>query len=457
MIPDIQRQLGPAAYAEFEALASQLSSKHRRNKIRADYYDMHNLFEDLGIAIPPALRDLEVAMGWPAKAVDLLARRIRLAGFVLPGGNLEEFGIPELIEDNGLLSLAAQATTSSLIHATSFILTSKDEQGRIGFSVHDATSATGRWGRRGLRSALVKLASDEAGQTTNWLFLTDVSAANIIWEGNQWAVQIHHHELGRVPLEPLVYHPRPGRRFGSSRISRAVMYFTDSAMRTAARSEVGAEFFSAPQRYLLGADEDAFEDADGTKKSTWDLVMGRILTYPEATTPDGADIKIGQFPQVSMQPHADQFRMWAALFAGETSLPLSSLGIVQDNPSSAEAIFAAKEDLVIEAEGCTQDFSSAWTRTLATAVQWRDNLAEPPAELKKLTPVWRDPSTPSRAQAADAVIKEISAGVLPADSDVALERLGYDPATITRIKEHRANSAPTGIDALAQAMARQGQ
>ena len=182
--------------------------------------------------------------------------------------------------------------------------------------------------------------------------------------------------------------------------------------------------------------------------------MGRMLMYPDAGDDQGNDLQVGQFPQISMQPHADQMRMWASLFAAETGLPVGSLGIVQDNPSSAEAIFAAKEDLVIEAEGCAAAFGPAWRRALLTGVQLRDGWAAPPAGLSKLAVRWRDPSTPSRAQATDAVMKQIAAGVLPADSDVAMEQLGYSQTDIERVRAHRAASVDP-FAAMAGAMTRQ--
>ena len=113
-------------------------------------------------------------------------------------------------------------------------------------------------------------------QPTTLLLLTPVSAADIRYDaaGNRWQVTVSQHNLGRVPLEPVTYKRRTLRPFGSSRISRAVMSLTESAMRTVARAEVGAEFFSAPQRYLLGADEDAFQRPDGSKVSLGVVVRG---------------------------------------------------------------------------------------------------------------------------------------------------------------------------------------
>lgn len=43
-------------------------------------------------------------------------------------------------------------------------------------------------------------------------------------------------------------------------------------------------------------------------------------------------------------------RNLAAQFAGATCVPISELGVVHDNPSSAEAIYAAKEALVVEVD-----------------------------------------------------------------------------------------------------------
>jgi hypothetical protein len=149
----------------------------------------------------------------------------------------------------------------------------------------------------------------------------------------------------------------------------------------------------------------------------------------------------------------DQLRGWAQLFAGETSLPLSSLGIAPDaNPSSAEAIHAAKEDLIVEAESATQVFGAGLARVARTAIMLRDGLDTEPDDLRRLQARWRNPATPSVAAASDALMKQ--ATVLPwlADSEVALEMLGYDQPTITRLlADRRRTQARSTIDALATA------
>src|SRR5690606_42152063 len=107
------------------------------------------------------------------------------------------------------------------------------------------------------------------------------------------------------------------------------------------------------------AAESQFCGANCGRKDSWDLLMGRNLADPaDEETGDGPTS--GQFPQLNMQPHTDQMRMWAQLFAAEAQLDLSQLGFQTDNPTSAEARYAAKEDLVIEAEATATGFAPAW-------------------------------------------------------------------------------------------------
>ncbi|MBQ1167342.1 hypothetical protein KBZ21_56010, partial [Streptomyces sp. A73] len=43
------------------------------------------------------------------------------------------------------------------------------------------------------------------------------------------------------------------------------------------------EFYGAPQRYILGASESAFQDAEGNTKSAWETYIGRVLALERDT------------------------------------------------------------------------------------------------------------------------------------------------------------------------------
>ena len=432
--------LSPADQATLDELLNQLEAKMPRNQLRAQYYDGKNLFKDLGISTPPKFRNFEAVLGWPSKAVDSLSRRCILEGFVLPGGSAADLGVDQIWDDNNMDVEAPQAHDSSLIHSCAFITTIRGDTSAgeppVMMMVRDAFNATGLWDtRRRMFTAglsVVDRDCDSGSPIRMVMYLPDrVLTISRDVVGGRWAVAVARNPMNRVLMEPLVFRPRLGRPMGRSRISRPVMYLTDAAIRTVVRSEIGAEFFTAPQRYGLNIPNEAFESGG------WNAVLGRFLNVSPPTMDEDADPnfqpQVGQFTQMSMQPHTEQLRQWATLFAGETSLPVSSLGIVQDNPSSAEALYASKEELVIEAEAAARGFGVGWTRAMRNAIMLRDGLTEMPDELRQLRVKWRDPSTPSKAAAADAMTKIISVMPWIAESEVALEKLGFDRTDIERL------------------------
>jgi hypothetical protein len=422
----------------FDTLVDQWAAKQSRNKLRSMYYDIQNPMKDLGISIPPQLRSLELALGWPAKGVNGLARRCNYDKFVIPGQVGDPYGLSQVMTQNSMDQLIPQAITSAMIHSTSFIETTQGDTAAgepdVLITVRSALDGTGVWDnrRQALSSALAVSGADESGIPTEFVMYVPGRVLTMRKTADKWRVWQQTNRLPHVPVEPLVYQPELGRPFGHSRISRAAMALTDSALRTMLRGEVMAEFFTAPQRYLLGADESAFQDADGNTASQWKAVMGRFLAIGPGEEGDPVPT-LDQFPQVSMEPHFGQLRQLATLFAAEMNLPVGSMGIVQDNPSSAEAIAAAEKELVIEADAANRSFGAALARTGRTAVMLRDGLSSVPTELYGLRVNFRDPATPTRSATADYIQKMVQTFPNTADSPVWLEQLGFDATTVDRL------------------------
>lgn len=426
----------------FNSLMAQLAAKAPRNRLRAAYYDGKNAVRDLGIAMPPNFRNVAMVLGWSAKAIDVLNRRCHLEGFVVPG-SATDFGISQLSEENNLASEAPQAGVSSLIHATAFLIATQGDteagEPPVLITGKSALSGTGLWNvrKRAIDAFLSIIATDDDGKPTDMVMYLDGVNVTLTKGRGTWTVDRRRHSYG-VPVEPLVYQPRWDRPFGASRISRAVMSLNDSATRTMIRSEVSAELYSVPQRVLLGADESAFQNADGTVKTMWQAVLGRIWAIPddeEAVNPR-ADIK--ELSQASQQPHIDQLNALAKLFCGETSIPISSLGISTDaNPASAEAYYASREDLIIEAEGTTDGWSPAWRKTMFRGLMMLNGWDKIPTEAEAMRPKWRSAATPSRAAAADAASKTLAQFPWLAETKTGLELYGFDSDFIERALAER--------------------
>lgn len=428
-VPDLTHQESDM----LDQLLAQWRAKLARNWLRTVYYDTKNTLKDLKISLPPQLAMAESMLGWPAKAVHSLASRCSFDGFVLPS-QADPFELSDVLMDNDFDIELPQGITSSLVHSLAFItLTMGDVasgEPEVLIMMRSARHGTALWNRRRrLISAGLSITDfDDSKQPSELvMYLPDSVVICTKNTSGAWKVDRRPNWTGRVLVHPLVFRPELDRPFGHSRISRAVMQLTDAAVRTFVRGEVGAEFFSSPQRYLLGADEDLFDE------DRWSAIIGRFLALTRSEDQEANLPTIGQFPQTSMEPHNGQMRMIASLFSGETSLPLSSLGIVHDQPASADAIYAEREDLVIEAMASTRVFGAALRNTAISAVMLRDRLSEVPAEAKKLQAKWRSPATPSMISAATAVQQQVAAVPWIADTDVVLESLGYDQATITRL------------------------
>ncbi|NKT61182.1 hypothetical protein GS885_24625 [Rhodococcus hoagii] len=69
-------------------MAARLRAKLQRvrliNLVKSDYYEGKRRVEDLGISIPPQLRDLAVSVGWPGTVVDVMDELLTsLAGMTM--------------------------------------------------------------------------------------------------------------------------------------------------------------------------------------------------------------------------------------------------------------------------------------------------------------------------------------------------------------------------------------
>lgn len=448
-------------------MVDQLIAKTPGNLIKSAYYDGKRAMIDTGISIPAEMQRVKIVLGWAAKSVDILNDRCNLDGFTVPSGaDLDSVGLADIWDDNYLDVEAPQVGTSSLIHSVAFLFTTQGDpdlgEPAVVISAKDALNATGIWDvrRRALTAALSIIDRDEGGEISAFrMYLPNLVLYCERTTTGTWTVDDLPHPYG-VPVEPLPYLPRLDRGFGQSRISRVVRSLHNAAIRTAIRSEVTAELYSVPQRVLLGADDSAFKNPDGSIKPVWQAIMGRIWAIEddeEATNPR-ADVK--EFSGASQQPHVDQLRAQAQQFAGETSIPIASLGLsnADANPTSAEAYYASREDLIRRAEATTDGWTPAWRRSITRALQMINNWDEVPDEFRGIRPKWRNPITVSRAAAADAASKMIDKFPWMAQSELGLELYGMDQGFLERAKaELRRQRGSAVLDRIAAAAAQLNQ
>lgn len=424
-LPDADRDL-------FVELWKTWAAKQPRNLIRSVYYDTHSALKDFGISIPPRMKRAGTVLGWIGKGVHALTDRSVLEGFVTPDGGEDPFETQEMLLDNDFAVEFPQATVSSAIHACSFLtvglgdVASGEPQVLIRPRAADVSAAVWDSRRRRL-SGFLAIAEVDKNRLPKTVDFYTPERVYTLTKAGRWSVESREHGARQVPVTALRYQPSLKRPFGRSRITRPSMYFTDAAVRTVLRSEVSAEFYSAVEYWLFGANVQEFIGDD-----RWSAVMGRIkaLDIEEGETPP----TLQRFSGASPQPHVEQLRMFASLFAGEMGMSLSQLGIVQDNPSSADAMYAAKEDLITDTRAANRTWGRAAAQAIQLAVRVRDDLDEAPLALKKLTAQFTDPAIVSPGAAADAFTKRAAAIPGFAESEVGLESAGLTREQIARFK-----------------------
>ncbi|WP_455122628.1 phage portal protein [Rothia mucilaginosa] len=431
---------------QVQAMIDQLGSKRAMNAQRQAYYDQKMTLRDLGISLPRQFLNIGSVLGWPGKVVDVLADRIRFERFVSTSEEDDPHGLNALVADNGFQEAFSQAVSSALIHSCAFITvtegdTSKGEP-EVLWLPRSAHWATGIWNPR-TRSLSAGLTVSEIRKDGTTSFIPTEFVAyfadktvQVVFDDTtgRSAVEVIPNKTGRPLLVPIIVGADLRNPFGRSRISKAVMSLTDSAIRTIVRSEIGAEFYASPQRYMLGADEEALTG------SKWSALTSRLLTI--SRDEEGEVPTVGQFPQISMQPHTDQLRQWASLLAAESQIPLDELGFPSDNPSSDSAIQSQRDPLRLAAERAIRGFKQSLRQVALLSVALREGSTEGVS----LVEPWFAPTVHvSDSAAADAVLKQVQVMPWLAESQVILEKLGYDDASIQRLwaDKRRAQASQT--------------
>lgn len=358
-------------------LQARLTLKRFKTLQRYRYYEMKNHAQDFGISSPPELRMWSSVIGWCAKGVDSLADRLDLSGF-----KDDVFDLEGIYDVNNRDVLIDAAILGALICSCSFIYISEDAQGFPRLQVIDGDNATGIIDpvTQMLNEGYAVLERDQIGNPIKEAYFTYEYTA--FYEGGRLVEEIPN----KAPyplLVPVIFKPDAKRPFGHSRISRACMSITGSALRTIKRSEISAEFYSFPQKYATGLDQDVEIDK-------WSAAMSAMMQF--TVNEDGQDkVKLGQFAQQSMGPHTEQLKMFAAMFAGEVGLTLDDLGFPQSNPSSYEAIKAAHENLRLTAKRAQKSFGIGFLNAGFLAACIRDKYKYERSQITYTKPLWLPP------------------------------------------------------------------
>ncbi|GAA4774567.1 phage portal protein [Microbacterium gilvum] len=406
--------------------------KYPRNLLRSTYFDAKMPVQSTGNIPEEAMRKIRAVLDWPEKAVSALADRSVFEGFVSPGAQQDPFDLASILDANRFDLELPQVITSAYKHSCAFITTALGDvasgEPEVLVVPREAMWSAATWDqrRRSIAAAMAVTSTDDVGRPDSLdVYLPSTVLTLTRRPSGSWVVVDRRpNPLGEVLVEAICYDPQLDRPFGRSRISRPVMNITDHALTTIVRSEISSDFYAVPRMYALGVSEDAFS------RGKWQAAIDRWFAITKDENGDAPTV--GQFPQMTMQPIHEQYRMYATQFSGATGVPVSSLGILTDNPPSAEALYADDRRIVATANRQNRIMASGLKRMAQKVIRLRDG-GIVTDEMQKLSASWMNPTFTSPITSATA-LRELST-VFPwlSESEVALEYAGFSHAQITRL------------------------
>ena len=415
---------------------------HRnRNVLRHVYYTMHNRLVDLGISVPPELKNLNAACGWGKKCVDVMVEHSRFDGFTVQDDETQT-ELDRIARRNRMRSLYRRATTSALEQCFNLYFVSKDEDGHARVSAYPASVCGCTWDDANdqLEAALfiVSMSNNNRGiREPDWVNMVTKDALIRIKRNDygEWVADYEKHGLGHLPVFVAPYEPTLDRPFGTSRITREVMGYIDSAVRANVNEEIASAFAASAQKFLLGTDGDPFENV-----SRWSAYIGSIFNIDKDE--DGDVPQYGQLPQPSMQPISDHWRLLCGRMSAATGIHVSQFGIVHDNPASGEAIYQENSPLIRKVKDWNESVSDVLV-DIATALiaTERDTTFDEIDELNLgIEARFSNPAMPTPNQQTDSSVK--IASVVPGFSktDTFWEMNGFGKEERERIMRQVADA-----------------
>lgn len=410
--------------------------------------------QDLSFLSPEAkvalgTRFARMASNIPRLAVTSLAERLRITGFA--GADVWDDWLRLDLDQRSTVAMR-----EALLFGQSFVTVWADANGMPLVSVESpkqtavitdpgtrvVTSAVKRWRTQATTEAVIYLPDQIIRLRAN-----TPGAATAGFD----VVDVLDNPIGQVPVVPVrnsdlisVYRPNANgiTDVGHSEITD-LMPLVDGLNKVLTDMLVTSEYVGRPRRWATGIElvERQVIGSDGNPVVDEDnnAVMETVSPIPEGDrlmTSENDQAKFGQLDAASLNGYQNAVNVLLTQIMAVSALPGHYVGVMTDNPTSADAIRSSEASLTARAEARQQVFGRAWEQVARLMVAVRDGVDPATVDVRVQ---WAYASTRSIAAEADATVKLYQAGLLPAD--YALAKLGYSADEIDAIRAARVADA----------------
>ena len=428
-------------------LVDEYAAHMPHNELLRRYYDGCVTVSDYGVGadIPN-----DQTCHWPSKAVDALADRITLECFNAPDG-YDDTALSSIVDGSNVINAYNRHLTPKLLYGCMASTVTRNRAGHAVVRFHAADTFTaipspdGKEGVVGAGLAIARIERTPWGGPTPVPTIVNLHLPGNVVELRQVAAGQWVAEDGFTPeQEPSLYvfcHDGTGTMnpFGRTRITRFVRTLTDDAIRCMWHMQVAGAYYSVPKLAMLNLLPDQYEAVINDKLK---YQLDRVIAT-EVDENGEQRTAIQQLSGNSPQPFVDELRALACQLSGATGVPLNSLGIVQDNPSSAEAIGASREDICLIAQRDIDADRKTIERVMRAAIAVERNTTTDRLDEgdRAITASFADPLIHSRSEMADWVVKVNSVRPGFGSTDVAARAVGISEADLESVKSDEVRAA----------------
>lgn len=384
------------------------------------YYRLQHTLEQLGMAIPPSMRNFVVMANWARVVVRTIASRQRIRGLYLPGESKADDKLLEIWNDNNMTSQMKMLRKDRYIFGRAFISAGLWEKGskrpllrvespREVEALVDNRTQEMRAAARFYAPAPKPTNADSQRQLIPndpshiTLYMPDYTKQLVMEKGRWYQTGVQVHDLGAVPMIMDLNERMSGPIAGESELVD-ILPLMDSGARSLTNLQFAQEAHGIPRMWMSGVDKKDFIDP-----VTKEMIPMFEAYFDAIHMLKDTGAKVGQLTAADLKNFETALTVYGKQASTVYGFPARYFGIESSIPATEGAVIADEIQLVNSVEDKNEDE--------ATTVGWIGGLAFRIATGKwvdgnRIRADHFDPATPTIAQREDALMKRRSQGVL---------------------------------------------
>lgn len=438
--------LTPSEIALVERMKRDLDNNAVADQRMLNYYRGLQRVEQLGMAIPPNLRQFMVVVNWPRVVVDTIEHRQNVRALILPGEETADPQLRAIWDASNLDAHVKMFNRDRMIYGRAFMSVGSNENDpslpwvRVE-SPREMTALVDVRTERVIAAARFYGTDEERGDigpTNVTLYLPDQTVWIERGDDGRWKeTERDEHRLGAVPVVMHLNRRMSNGWVGEPQITD-IIPLADSCVRTMTNLQFTMEAHGAPNKYMTGVEKKDLVRADGTTIPQWEAYFDamKVISNPQG--------KVGQLQGADVSNFETAVNLYGKQAATVTGFPARYFGLQTANPPAEGAMHADEAQLVesVESQNIEVGTTLGWVGGLALRFatgEW--------VQGNRVRVDWFDPATPTVSQREDALAKRRAAGVLSREG--YWDELGWSEA---RKAKERAYFEAEALDPVTRAI-----